>query len=359
MPRASLEKAITDNPDDPEAYLILADQALAAGHTAEMEALLQMVTPLVESYSANATRKRDFLLRTYAGRAIAAERRGRSADAVTDLKKWIAEDPESASARQRLGTALFLAAETDADYAAAILELEAAQKIEPKLASPQVTAALLYHRKGEAEKAKAAFETAVRSGANDAGTMKTYGRWLLEIGNSAAAKAPLAKARSLEPNAVDTLIYSGIAARINGNLAEAEKHLLAALSIAPSNRDAINQLAALLIMDDDVAKRDRALQYAQINAQLFPKRADQAFTLAWVYYQRQQLREAQAALRKAQSLGSYNSDSSYFIAKMQFDQDKIDTAKALLNNAMKNKGLFIHRQEAESLLEMIEKRDGQ
>ncbi len=68
-----------------------------------------------------------------------------------------------------------------------------------------------------------------------------------------------------------------------------------------------------------------------------------------------QAREAQAAMKKAVTLGNMNSDSSYFFAKIQFDQDRADAAKALLTNALKSTRLFVHRTEAEALLEMIEK----
>ena len=353
--RASLEQAITEVPSDPEAYLILADQASAENRVAEVEGLLLLAAPLVEAYEGNAKRKRNFVLRLYAGRALAAERRRRYEEAIADLKKWIAEDPESATAHQRLGHALFMSADSPSQYAEAIKKFELARKYQPTLPHPSVAAARRYHLKEDEANAKEAFREAVSKDGKNPGTLLSYAQWLLETGDAAAARTPLAAARRLSPNSLQALVLSGVAARINGDADEAEKHLLAAHSLAPSNREVINQLATLLVMSDDAAKRQRALQFARINAQLYSRQSETAVTLAWVRYQLGQLAEAQAALQNARMLGRMNADSTYFVAKIQYDQERPDNAKLLLEDALKRRGLFVHRDDANALLEVINK----
>ena len=54
--------------------------------------------------------------------------------------------------------------------------------------------------------------------------------------------------------------------------------------MSPSNFAASNNLALALCEQSDNLKKNRALEYAQINAQRYPKMADAASTLGWVQY---------------------------------------------------------------------------
>ncbi len=63
--RISLERTALENPDDPEAYLIIADQAMQQGRTIEADALYERALELTAKFSGNAKRKRNFeILRT-------------------------------------------------------------------------------------------------------------------------------------------------------------------------------------------------------------------------------------------------------------------------------------------------------
>jgi cytochrome c-type biogenesis protein CcmH/NrfG len=128
-----------------------------------------------------------------------------------------------------------------------------------------------------------------------------------------------------------------------------------AWGISPANVDVTNQLALLLIDQPDQAKRDRAVQFAEISARLNNQSADALMTLAWVYYQLGRVGEANAALQNAQQMGNISPDSSYLFAKMLVDQKRADPAKLLLRDALDEKyqGIFINRQEAQALLETL------
>lgn len=351
--RAALEQAVTNHPNDPEAYLMLGDQALASGRVTEAGALYHTVASIVESFNANAKRKRNFLLRTYAGNAIVAEQRRQYDVVIENLRKWIAADPESATAHQRLGHALFMSAKTPGEFNAAAVEYQTAKKLEPTLAHPDVALATLYHQKKDEANAKKSFESAMKADGQNISTVRNYAQWLLETGNTKAATKPLATARGIDANSVETLLLSGVAARLNGMDAEAEKYFLAAHALVPSNRDAINQLALLLINSENETQRGRALQYAHMNRQINQNHSEAAVTYGWVLYQSGRRREAGVELQNGVRLGSLNADSTYFLAKVQFDQDRLDTAEQLLKGALKSRGLFVNRQEAQQLLAAI------
>ena len=61
--RVSLEKTAIDNPEDPEAYLILADQAMQQGRTIEADALYEKGLEMTTKFNGNAKRKRNFEIR--------------------------------------------------------------------------------------------------------------------------------------------------------------------------------------------------------------------------------------------------------------------------------------------------------
>ena len=77
--RILLERAVIESPDDPEAYLLLADQAFQGNRITESAALFEFAAPLIESFTENSKRKRNFETALLAGRAAIAERRNDSA----------------------------------------------------------------------------------------------------------------------------------------------------------------------------------------------------------------------------------------------------------------------------------------
>ena len=84
-----------------------------------------------------------------------------------------------------------------------------------------------------------------------------------------------------------------------------------------------------MIEQADQAKRERALQFAGMSAQLNTQNADAQITLAWVLYQLGRVADAEQALRSGLKLGNPSPDSSYLVAKILIDQNKTDTAKQL------------------------------
>ena len=135
----------------------------------------------------------------------------------------------------------------------------------------------------------------------------------------------------------------------------AEDYFVAALRLSPSNAAVINQLALLLIDQPDEQKRQRALEFAKINALLQPNNAESNITLAWVLYQIGNNREAEAALRKGLQAGNPSPDSNFLIAKILVDQNKPDVAKQFLNYALESDtgALFLLREDAQKLKEQL------
>jgi Tfp pilus assembly protein PilF len=354
--RSSLEKTAQETPADPEAYLLMADQAAQQGRMIEADALYDKVLQLNEKFSGNAKRKRNFEIRARAGRAAVAQRRKNWELAVSDLKALLAADPENAGAHLRLGQALFM----QKQYRDGYNEFVSAKKADKDKAIPDpwVASAVMYDQLKMPKETQQAFDKAMAASKSDPNTITSYTQWLIKSGtpeNLAKAETLLAEARKSNSSDLNLLILSGVGARMTKKMKPAEDYFVAALGVAPANVEVINQLALLLIEQQDPGKRNRALQFAQMNAQLNPNSADAQITLAWVYYQLGRPAEAEATLRNALQLGNPSQDSSYLVAKILAEQNKPDFAKQLLRRALDTEtpGIFIYRKDAETLLSSL------
>jgi tetratricopeptide (TPR) repeat protein len=185
----------------------------------------------------------------------------------------------------------------------------------------------------------------------DPATLVAYAQWLIKTGAVEKAEAVLADARKANPEVLNLLVLSGIAARMNKQPKQAEDFFVDALRISPANTDTLNQLALLLIDQADAGKRQRALEFAGINSRLNDQSADAQVTLAWVFFQLSRSAEANQALRNGIQLGNLSPDSKYLVSKMLFESNPV-AAKQILQEALDNDGglIFVNRQEAQALL---------
>ncbi len=354
--RAAIEKTAMDNPDDPEPYLILGDQAMQQGRTIEADALYEKGLEAIAKFNGSSKRKRNFEIRGRAGRAGVAQRRKNWDQAVSDLRALLKIDPENARAHNFLGQTLFMQKQYQEGYN----EFEQAKKLDKNQPDPNVATALMYDQLKTPSKSEQFFERALTSNKTDANTITAYAQWLIKSGSPdqlAKAESLLASARKANPGNLNLLILSGVAARMTKKMKPAEDYFIEALGIAPANGDVINQLALLLIDQADDTKRNRALQFAGMSSQLNNQSADAQITFAWVLYQLGRVADAETALRNGLQLGNPSPDSSYLVAKILADQGKADPAKQLLKAALdtESPGIFIYRQDAQALYDKLNK----
>jgi Tfp pilus assembly protein PilF len=307
---------------------------------------------LVDQFEGNSKRKRNFVIRSRTGRSLVAERRKNWQTSADDLTALLKVDPDNAAAHFRLGRALFM----QKKFREGNAELVKAHDLDKKLPDPNVSAALLYEQLGMRSEAKASFETAVKANRDDAKTLAAYAQWLLQTGDVARAEQALAAARRAAPEDLDVLILSGVAARMAKKMKPAEDYYVAALRLSPSNAAVINQLALLLVEQPDESKRQRAVEFARINAMLQPNSGESNITLAWVLYQIGNTRDAEAALRKGLSARNLSPDSNYLVAKILSEQNRPDVAKQFIAAALEDSGaaLSVLREDAVALKKKLE-----
>lgn len=349
--RPALEQAVQeDSAGDPEPYLLLAEEALAGQRTIEADALFDKAVSMIEKYTTNAKRKRQFEIRAYRGRAIIGERRQDWEQAESDLRKWIEQDPEEASAYQRLGQVLFQY-QTDAKDTEGFAAFKKAKELNKELPSPFVSAALMYSRNGKTARAMESFERAFAESGTDQTTLIAYAQALVKANQLPKAETVLKKAREVAANTDSVWLLSGVAARMAGDTKAAEQYLMQALALSPMNRDVLNQLSLVLLESEAEGSKARALQFAQLNQQLNQNNPDINVTLAWVLFQNGDARNATAALRQGLQGGALSPDGSFLLAKILLVRDDKTNAKRLLESALKSdQGIFVERKEAERIL---------
>lgn len=354
--RATLEKTANDSPEDPEPFLMLADQAMQQGRTIEADALYDKALDLTTKFNGAPKRKRNFEIRARAGRAQVAKRRKNWDVAGNDFKTLIKLDPDNAMAHYFLGQVLFMQQQDGEGYK----EFVTAKQKEKNLPDPYVATALMYDELKNRDKAQTAFDRALTAGKTDPNTITPYARWLIKQGgtaNLAKVETLLADARKANAGDLNLLILSGVAARMNKKMKPAEDFFIEALGIAPANGDVINQLALLLIEQPAKEKRERARQFAAMSAQLNSQSADAQITFAWVLYQLGLVADADQALRSGLQLGNPSPDSSYLVAKILIDQNKVEPAKQILKAALDSEtpGIFVYKSDAQSTYDKLTK----
>lgn len=351
----SLEQVLREEPGDPEPYLLLADQALQSNQAVQASALYDKAIEQLQDYDKNGRRKQRFIERAYSGRAQVYQRWGDWAKAEADLTALIQANPEDASAYSRLGIVQFQLGKANEGYQSFVK----AKELNNDMPSPYVAAANMYQQLKDKdasanEKARQAYERAYTADKNDRITIIAYSEWLIRQNQLDQALTVLSEGAKAHPNVFEIALLRAVAYEMLDKPVEAEAEYNRALAISPGNRDAQNQLALLLINQDDEQAQKRAEALARINAKLYEQSPDVHITLAWILRQLGKGAEANQAYQKGVRLGQLSGDSTLLVAKLLQSQGQDDTARKILQNALEQeKGIFVNRDEAEVLLQTL------
>ena len=107
-------------------------------------------------------------------------------------------------------------------------------------------------------------------------------------------------------------------------------------AIAQKNTDASNNLALVLCEQNDDAKKDRALQYAEDNVRLSNRSPQSLSTYGWVLYRLGRRDAAEQVLTSVAQAGPMSPDLAYYLAQVYSERDRKTDAKNLLEAALKS-----------------------
>ncbi|MCH2114154.1 MAG: tetratricopeptide repeat protein [Pirellulales bacterium] len=353
--RGLLERTVLEHPDDPESYLILADQAFQANRTTESDALFHFARPLVEKFTANLKRKRNFQVRILAGSSAIAERRGQWDKSHQLLTEWIESDPENVGAHRRLGLTLF----KQEKHKEALREFSKARELSSELGHPYIVMAQLYHNAGDKEMAQKFFDRAYKEEPQDVTTAHSYADWMIYQGKLEEAQAIAKSLLDQDANAAPALLLDGMIAHMQGDRSRCEQSLQKLLVLEPAHAQAADMLALMLIESDQVEDQERALSYAEMNAGRFPDNAQANITKAWVLYKLGRKSEAQQSLTQGtKGGGPMLADSRYLIARIMVAEGHRQKALGVLQAKAVSPGFNIFRKESQQLQEELKGEPG-
>lgn len=353
--RAALEQAVIDDPDDPEAYIILGNLAFREQRLTYAQLSFSYAGLVLERYERNSLRKQDMEARITAGKAAVAEARRQWKTALTHLQSLIELDPKSADAHRRLAICQFNLKQ----YDEAIESFRQAHRLNQRLALPEISMGLLYTAIGEIDQARQLMQAAVEVADKDPLTLLAASNWALGIGDLELARSTAEAAVNLDEASLAARLALATVARIDGKLDEAERLLTAVHMDDPNNFSAINQLALTLIAGEDETAHRKALAYAQLNSRAHSDRRqasgrEAAVTMAWILFRLGHEAEADKELNSIINAGTLSDESAYYAARIFHARGNTDTAKAILARALARSAAFAHRDDAEKLFAEME-----
>ena len=351
--RAELEQTAVKFPNDPEAYLMLADLAFQDRRVTDSAVLFERATQLTTAFEENPKRKRDFEIRCNAGTAAVAEARQQWDSSQKFLQAWIALDPDNAGAHFRLGNVLF---RLDQEQAA-LAEFQEARKLDANALQPELALARLYDEDGKKDVAKKWIESALKAAPDNASVLLAAAQWYLGQNDLKTAQLIAERVLTQDAKSLDGKIVRGVIARVARDYATAEKFFNDAHLQSPGNFAASNSLALVLIESESKEAQQRAVEMAEANAARYrensPQQVNALTTLAWVYYKLGRREDAEKILDQIARNNALTSDGAYYVAKLLSDRGEKDRAKAILEEVLTNEAVFATRPDAMDLLKTL------
>ena len=348
--RLWLQRAIQEHPASPDAYVMLGQMDAQGGQTIEAWLLFEKANSLLADSKLDEERKKSLESAIQGQLAQLAMSRKNWDEAKKYLQKLLDKQPDNAAALQLLGRVLF----EEGKPQEALEKLQAAKAANEKVLTPQAIMAQWYEADDDRSNAAKSMTEALTIAPKDFETRMAAAKWAFVAKDFAQAMTQAEAALKLEPDSIPARLMVGNIAIFQHNYPTAEKYLREAWEKAPSNFAASNNLALALCEQDDADKLKLAQNLAKMNAQMYQNEAEAFSTLGRVLYKSERLREAEQSLRKAVSLGkAVSPDTAYYMAVILADTERQDDAKKLLQSALKSKGLFAQRSEAEALLQRL------
>ena len=354
--RQSLENAVKEHRQDPEAYAILGEVAWAQRRFTESGLAYDKSLSLCEKYSTNEMRKNDLRIRSLKGLTRVAVLRGDWPVAKQYLTTWQSLAPNDEDAHAGMGQVLFQLAQTKADYEKAYAEFKKVYELNNRATRYEIRMAQLYDQKGERSKATNLIGLAIKRAGNDLNTRLFAANWYLEKGLLKEARDNAKAARKIDPNSFQAIVLQGHIARHEKQYAAAEAAFRAAHELSPRDAAVIRNLALSLVeQPEDQNKQRQALDWARLSSQSNSDinqtdGREAMVTLGWVLYRLGRDNEAiQAVSRAVQSGRSLGPESAYFAATILYHNSRPDLAKQLLDKVLASNATFPYRDEAERL----------
>jgi tetratricopeptide (TPR) repeat protein len=369
--RTRFEAALKLDPNYAPALIGLAGVAQAEGNTAQVEQYLQRAeranpkSPDVQlawgrfylrSNQLDQAEKAFLKAREFAPRTIPPllelgevyiRAPGRANDAVRMYRAAVELDSNNMFAQFGLGVALAATGKRDE----ALKALEKASELTPQDPAALRAIGRLYMESGELDKALAAFDRGLQRQPQFIPVMLDRGEVLARMNRTGDAIAQMSAAEKLAPNSAEVQLRLADVYQGAKRYPEAEKAYLKAISQAPKNPLAYNNLAWMMVVTNGDPKK--AVELASKAVELSPRSSPLHDTLGWAQRAAGNLADAQATLKRAIELEPNVAVYYYHLGVVQRDLKQPTAARSSLQRALELDPKFPQADEARKLLKEI------
>lgn len=346
-----LEKTAEDFPDDPEAYILLAEIALGEGRYLECSMLTRHARQLTEKYAGGAERKKEMLLKAEQIFSSVAQRRQRWTEAIGHLDKLREMEPANVEYLHQLGLMQYRA---DLKEEAAKTLEEAEAKDATRLPA-LVLLAQLSAGDGNSGAAKDYIAEALKKRGENPKVLLAAAELELNWSPLDRVRELVEKAREISPDSVDVVIMSGILHLYEDRFELAEEEFMSVVRSIPDDSRALTGLALSLAEQKDPAQLRRAFAIARKNVDAHPRSVDAQTTMAWVLVNADALGEAEKILLRLFDDHDLNSPGAYYLAVLFARQNRKDEAILFLESALETETNYPKKAAARKLLEELKK----
>ena len=347
--REALQQAMAEAPDDPGASLVLANVHLRKRELDEAESMLRKTEELLAVFDKNAKRKELMQLGCLGNWAALAEAREDWAGAERLYTSLLEAYPKNLAALTRIAYCLYQQDRLDD----ALEQLEKIQQIAPATVAPEAVIAQFFERSGDREKADQWIAKAVEAAPKNLATRLMASQRALAAKQLGEARRHAIAATRIDRKSLQAIMLQGLIATLEKNYMTAELIYEAVLQQAPNQLRIRNNLALVLIEQNDEAKGRRALELVEANTKQDPNTPEWASTHGYVLYRLGRLEDAEKAFRAAAPIVGTDVDAAYVLACLAAERGRKDEARRLLETGLKSKNMAMFRQEAETLLEKL------
>ncbi|HBT76682.1 MAG TPA: hypothetical protein DEB39_07100, partial [Planctomycetaceae bacterium] len=367
---ASLEMATKETPNDPEAYLLLAEIAIQQRNLTAAGLLLDKADTLNAAYKANPERQKNMMVNSLRHRVSLCDAREDWGTMHTCLTRLIGVQGETPLLVRQLGVCLF---QQKQDAQARELLIKAQGMKDDKGLPADAVLAQLYQLRGDMEKARASLDAAVKANPESLEVHSMYVMMKLSDDKLDEAKAAVEQLYKIDWTAnqkegkqdvsANTKRLVATVALFQGNYAIAERYFQELVTNSPSDAASINGLALSLCEQTtkdaenkdvpDMSKLQRALEYAVGNVQKNQNNREFLATLGWICIKAGRTKQAVEVLQQACADGQMTADTAFYLAKLSVDEGNNDQARRLLEGALSNNRPFLKRSEAQKMFKTL------
>lgn len=348
--KAALDESIRDNPDSPEAFLLLAEMAIREARFTEAAMLVDKAVKNTGNYKGGEEKKKKLQERCYATLVPIAQRWKDWDQAKQYLDRWLELNPKNAVAKYRMGEVLFHQGKKKAAYES----LQAAHKENDKLPDPNVIMARLFDADKDDAKARQWMNYAADQAGDKLPIKLGVARWHWQKGNIEDSKKQIEAILEADPHLPDAKYLRGIVSFYEHDYDEAKRQFESILLQNQNHLGANLHLALALLEQNTESSRRAAMELGERLRRAVPNHAGVVATAAWIYY-RTGKHEAAEQLFKALQRQNLSLEAAYYFAKIQADRGNKEQALKLLEFVNKNPQPFIYSTDAEELAKRLEK----